>query len=73
VSDELDYQKQERLRELLRDLENCVINGFAPEQNPEGNSSTRRTMRGIIASIQSNIFNPGEDDLPPGDGGCKRP
>jgi hypothetical protein len=69
VSDELDYQKQERLRELLRDLENCVINGFAPEQNPEGNSSTRRSMRGIIASIQTNIFNPGEDEMPPGDGG----
>lgn len=27
IADELDYQKQERLRELLRDLENQVING----------------------------------------------
>ena len=35
VGDELDYQKQERLRELLRDLESTVINGVAPE-------STRR-------------------------------
>src|SRR5690606_34273758 len=26
LADELDYQKQERLRELVRDLENCVIN-----------------------------------------------
>jgi hypothetical protein len=68
VKDELDYQKQERLRELLRDLENCVINGVAPEQNPEGNSSTRRTMRGIIGAIQTNRFAPGEDDLPEGDG-----
>lgn len=34
VADELDYQKQERLRELLRDLENCVINGVAAESDP---------------------------------------
>ncbi len=27
VADELDYQKQQRTRELLRDLENSVING----------------------------------------------
>lgn len=27
LADEVDYQKQERLRELLRDLENCVVNG----------------------------------------------
>ena len=30
IDDELEYQKQERLRDLLRDLENCVINGVAP-------------------------------------------
>lgn len=30
ASDELDFQKQERMRELLRDLENTVINGTAP-------------------------------------------
>ena len=29
VSDELDYQKAARLRELLRDLENCIVNGRA--------------------------------------------
>jgi hypothetical protein len=28
LSDELDYQKQERVRELLRDLENTVVNGI---------------------------------------------
>ena len=27
LADEMDYQKQERLRELIRDLENTVING----------------------------------------------
>jgi len=34
LADELDYQKQERLRELVRELENCVINGVAPAATP---------------------------------------
>jgi len=49
VDDEMDYQTTNRLRELLRDLENTVINGVAPAANPEGSSTVRRTMRGIIA------------------------
>ncbi len=57
VADELDYQKQERLRELLRDLENCVINGVAPTSNPQGGTSTRRSMRGIIDSVTTNTVN----------------
>lgn len=68
IANELDYQKQERLRELLRDLENCVINGVAPATNPQGSSTVRRTMRGILASIQTNVFTPGDGDLPPGGG-----
>ena len=68
LDDEMDYQKQERLRELLRDLENCVVNGYAAASNPEGNSSTRRTMRGIIASVTTNIFQPNVGDIPAGDG-----
>ena len=55
VADELDYQKQERLRELVRDLENCVINGVSPASDPQGSSSVRRTMRGIIPSITTNV------------------
>ncbi|MCG8512053.1 MAG: DUF5309 domain-containing protein, partial [Rhodospirillales bacterium] len=47
IDDEMDYQKQERLRELLRDLENCVINGVAAASTPQGDASTRRTMKGI--------------------------
>jgi len=35
-------------RELLRDLENCVINGRAPAANPEGSSTVRRTMKGLL-------------------------
>lgn len=68
IADELDYQKQERLRELIRDLENCVINGVAPTANPQGSASVRRTMNGIIPSIQTNIFLPGVGPIPDGDG-----
>lgn len=69
VSDELDYQKQERLRELLRDLENTVINGIAPLNTQQGSSSVRRTMNGIINSLATNLFEPGVGDIPPGGGG----
>ncbi len=64
VADELDYQKQERLRELLRDLENTVINGTAPSSAPQGSSTVRRTMKGIIPSLSSNIFKPTDTDFP---------
>jgi hypothetical protein len=64
VADELDYQRQERLREMLRDLESTVINGTAPAANPQGNASVRRTMRGIIPSIASNRFEPNVDGFP---------
>lgn len=53
VADELDYQKQERMRELLRDLENCVINGVSATSNPQGDATTRRTMKGIIPFVQT--------------------
>jgi hypothetical protein len=50
VQDELDYQKQERMRELLRDLENCVINGVAPVVGPGRLiEHVRRTMNGSSA------------------------
>jgi len=68
IADEMDYQKQERLRELLRDLENCVINGVASATNPQGTATTRRTMRGIINSITTNRFSPGAGGMPPGGG-----
>lgn len=60
VDDELDYQKTARLRELLRDLENTVLNGRAPTSNPQGTASTRRTMKGILAHLSTNAFNAGE-------------
>lgn len=64
VRDELTYQKNLRTRELLRDLENCVINGMAATTTPEGSGTVRRTMRGLIGSISANTFMPGDDYLP---------
>jgi hypothetical protein len=68
VQDELDFQKQERLRELLRDLENCVINGTAPAANPQGTSAVRRSMNGIIRQISTNQYTPGSGGIPAGGG-----
>lgn len=68
VADEMDWQKQERLRELLRDLENSVINGIAPAANPQGSASVRRTMNGLLAMIETNILQPGSGEIPQGEG-----
>jgi len=62
--DELDYQKQERLRELLRDLEATVLNGISPSQDPQGSSTVRRTMKGIIPFLSTNVFAPGQGGFP---------
>src|SRR5688500_18625751 len=64
VRDELDYQKVQRTRELLRDLENSVINGRAPAATPEGSATVRRSMRGIRSFIASNVFTPGVGGFP---------
>ena len=66
LADEMDYQKQERLRELLRDLENTVINGGQPASNPEGNGSVRRTMKGITQHLSTNVFHTGDSGFPTG-------
>jgi len=67
IADEMDYQKQERLRELLRDLENCVINGVSATSDPQGTATTRRTMKGIIPFLATNVFTSGEAGFPEGD------
>jgi len=66
IADEMDYQKSERLRELIRDLENTVINGGQPAANPQGSASVRRSMKGIIQSIDTNIFRTGDSGFPTG-------
>lgn len=60
VADEMDWQKQLRLRELMRDLENSVINGRSPASGQQGSPTVRRTMNGILASLASNLFVKGE-------------
>lgn len=64
ITDELDYQKNQRLRELMRDLENCVINGRAAGANPEGTATVRRTLRGIVPTITTHRFAPGQSGFP---------
>ena len=66
LADEMDYQKQERLRELLRDLENTVINGGQPASNPEGSGSVRRSMKGVVQHLSTNVFHTGDSGFPTG-------
>ena len=66
LADELDYQKQERLREMIRDMENTVINGGQPTSNPEGSGSARRSMKGIAQHLATNIFHTGDSGFPTG-------
>jgi len=66
LSDEMDFQKQERIRELIRDLENTVINGGKAASDPQGSATVRRTMRGITTSLSSNVFATGDSGFPAG-------
>jgi len=66
LADEMDYQKQERLRELLRDLENTVINGGMVAANPQGSDTVRRTMKGVLAHLSSNVYTVGDSGFPSG-------
>jgi len=66
LADEIDHQKQQRLRELIRDLENTVINGGQPAGNPEGSGSVRRSMKGVIQHLATNVFHTGDAGFPTG-------
>jgi hypothetical protein len=55
VRDELEYQKTLRLRELLRDLERTIVRGLPPAANQVGTSTAPRSMRGIVASLGTNV------------------
>ena len=68
LDDELEYQKQERLRELLRDLENSVINGSAPTASQPGSSTVRRSMNGILRLVSTNQYVPNSGTIPAGGG-----
>jgi uncharacterized protein DUF5309 len=66
LASELDHQKQLRLRELLRDLENTVINGGQPASDPQGSGSVRRSIKGIFPHLATNVYNPGDSGFPSG-------
>lgn len=51
VEREFDYQVIQRLRELMRSLEQTVINGFKAGSNPQGSATVRRTMGGLLQFI----------------------
>ena len=67
LADEMDYQKQERLRELIRDLENTVINGGQVASNPEGSGTVRRSMNGIIQYLSTNVIHDEDTGHPAND------
>ncbi len=66
LADEMDYQKQERLREMIRDLENTALNGGQPASSPEGSGSVRRSMKGIVQHLATNVFHTGDAGFPTG-------
>jgi hypothetical protein len=68
VADELDFQKTKALRELLRDIENTVVNGIAPAADQAGSDTVRRTMNGILPQLATNRFVPAQDGFPSGTG-----
>ncbi len=68
VPDEAEFQKQQRLRELIRDLENTIINGIAPSASQQGSASQKRSMNGLLAIIATNIMVPGTNGIPAGSG-----
>jgi hypothetical protein len=51
VEREFDYQVIQRLRELMRSLEQTVIGGFKAGGTPEGAAGVRRTMGGLLQFI----------------------
>lgn len=71
VDDEMEYQRQEHLRELLRDLEFCLVNGSVAPSSPQGSSTVRRTMQGLVHTIlesnSNNVFFNGSN-FPSGEG-----
>jgi hypothetical protein len=66
LADEMDYQKQQRIRELVRDLENTVINGGLPTSDPQGGTFLRRSMKGIMQHLATNVVRTGDSGFPAG-------
>jgi len=62
-SDELDFQKTKTVRELLRYLENAVVNGIDLKKIPR---KTKTFMDGILAQLKMNRFEAGVAGFPGG-------
>jgi len=58
ISSEFDYQRQLRMRELLRDLEKAVIRGKS-FGNTLGSASAYRTFNGVLNQITTNVTSVG--------------
>jgi len=66
IDREYDYQVINRLRELMRQLEQSVISGVKAASNGQGSASVRRTMGGILSFITGTnavVNAAGGDDL----------
>ncbi len=63
---EMDTQKENRLRELVRNLESTVLNGGRPTSDPQGSGTVRRSMKGIVQHLASNVFHVGDSGFPTG-------
>ncbi|MCA8916644.1 MAG: DUF5309 family protein [Planctomycetes bacterium] len=55
VEREFDYQVIQRLRELMRSLEQTVICGYKAASSPEGSAAVRRTMGGLLQFITGSV------------------
>ncbi len=53
ITDEMDHQRNQRLREAIRDLEKAVIRGRT-SGNSIGSATARRSMDGILARLTTN-------------------
>jgi hypothetical protein len=53
VTDEMDHQRNMRLREIVRDLEKATIRGRSSDTI--GSATVRRSMDGILARLTTNV------------------
>lgn len=54
ITNEMDHQRAQRLKEIVRDLEKTVIRGKT-SGNSIGSATARRSMRGVLDYIQTNV------------------
>jgi hypothetical protein len=55
VANEYEHQKELRVLEAIRNLENTVIHGRVAASTPEGSGTVRRSMKGLKQFCSSNV------------------